>query len=228
MLQLKPLSRISDDGRNDEGDRSTSAACFQQPDEVDLGVVKNAQHQMLSGVGAAGAVQPQEEERPDDEDGADHRGRETGEQRDGEALHRPGAELVEDGRRQRGRDVRVDDGAPGVTEAFVDRGAHGLAAIDLLADALEDQEVGVDRHADGEHEAGDARQRERRVEAGEHRERDQRRRTRGRAQRARRRSGSRPTMISDDERERRTRRRTAPADRVLTEAGADACARRRP
>ena len=53
--------------------------------------------------------------------------------------------------------LRVDDGAPGVPEALVDRRAHGLAAIQLFADALEDQHVGVDRDTDRQHEAGDAR-----------------------------------------------------------------------
>ncbi len=37
-------------------------------------------------------------------------------------------------------------------------------AAHLLADALVDQHVGVDRDADGQHDAGDAGQRQRRVE----------------------------------------------------------------
>jgi hypothetical protein len=36
--------------------------------------------------------------------------------------------------------------------------AGPLGALQLLADALEHQHVGVDRHADGQHDAGDARQ----------------------------------------------------------------------
>ena len=43
----------------------------------------------------------------------------------------------------------------------------------LLADALEDQHIGVHRHADGEHDAGDARQGERRLQQRERAE-DQR------------------------------------------------------
>ena len=41
-----------------------------------------------------------------------------------------------------------------------------LAAGHLLADALEDEHVRVDRHADREHDAGDARQRQRCFEQG--------------------------------------------------------------
>ena len=62
------------------------------------------------------------------------------------------------------RDVRVDDRGHRVLEALVDGQAHGLAVQQLLADALEDQHVRVDRDADREHEAGEPRQRERGVE----------------------------------------------------------------
>ena len=95
-----------------------------------------------------------------------------------------------------------------VTEALVDRGAHGLAAIELLANALEDQHVRVDRDADGEHETGETGQREHGVEAGEHGERVQRRRARAPRRRACRRSGSRPIMIT-------TISRTAITTRVM-------------
>jgi hypothetical protein len=54
-----------------------------------------------------------------------------------------------------------------VSEPFVDRGPHRLAASELLADPLELQEVGVHRHTNREDEAGDAGERERRVERGE-------------------------------------------------------------
>ena len=39
-----------------------------------------------------------------------------------------------------------------------------LPDLQLFADALVDQHVGVHRHADGEHDAGDAGQRQRRAE----------------------------------------------------------------
>ena len=49
-------------------------------------------------------------------------------------------------------------------EAGVDRRDRGAPAAQFLADALVDQHVGVDRDADGEHDAGDAGQRQRGVE----------------------------------------------------------------
>ena len=55
-------------------------------------------------------------------------------------------------------------------EAGVDRGDRRAAGAHLLADALVDQHVGIDRDADGEHDAGDAGQRQRRVEQRQHAE----------------------------------------------------------
>jgi hypothetical protein len=55
-------------------------------------------------------------------------------------------------------------------EAGVDRRNRVAAAAHLLADALVDQHVGVDRDADGQHDAGDAGQRQRRVEQRQHAE----------------------------------------------------------
>ena len=49
-------------------------------------------------------------------------------------------------------------------EAGVDRRDRVAAAAQFLADALIDQHVGVDRDADGQHDAGDAGQRQRGVE----------------------------------------------------------------
>ena len=46
----------------------------------------------------------------------------------------------------------------------VDGGDRGAAGAHLLADALVDQHVAVDRDSDREHDADDARQRERGVE----------------------------------------------------------------
>ena len=46
----------------------------------------------------------------------------------------------------------------------------GAAGAHLLADALVDQHVEIDRDADGEHDAGDAGQRQRRAEQRQHAE----------------------------------------------------------
>ena len=109
-----------------------------------------------------------------------------------------------------------------MTEAFVDRRAHRLAAIELLANALEDQHVRVDRDTDREHEAGETGQREHRVEAGERGERVQhvQRETADREQL--RRSGSSTSMITTTSATAMAPARNALVDRVLTEARTDA------
>ena len=56
----------------------------------------------------------------------------------------------------------IDDSALSKPASIAD--AHRPAGAQLLADALEDQHVGVDRHADGEDDAGDAGQRQRGAE----------------------------------------------------------------
>src|SRR5439155_2841362 len=59
--------------------------------------------------------------------------RETDEQRDGEALHRAGPEVVEDRGRHHDGQVRVDDGAQRAREAGVDRRAWRLPHPQLFA-----------------------------------------------------------------------------------------------
>ena len=54
--------------------------------------------------------------------------------------------------------------ASALGETGVDRLDHRAPAASLLADALIDQHVGVHRHADGQHDAGDAGQSQRRAE----------------------------------------------------------------
>jgi hypothetical protein len=52
-------------------------------------------------------------------------------------------------------------------------GSDLAEARQFLAHALEDQDVRVDRHAEGQHDAGDAGHREGRAEARQHAERDE-------------------------------------------------------
>jgi hypothetical protein len=67
-----------------------------------------------------------------------------------------------------GGDERGDVGVHDGPERLVEAGGHGsarrLGRAQLLADALEDDHVGVHGHAHGEHDARDAGQRERRFE----------------------------------------------------------------
>src|ERR1700730_996716 len=93
-----------------------------------------------------------------DENRGEQRGQQTDAERHREALDRSGAELEQEHRRYQRGDVGVDDRGEGAVEAEIDRRAHGAPGAHLLADALEHQHVGVDRHADGQDDAGDARQ----------------------------------------------------------------------
>ena len=90
----------------------------------------------------------------------------------------------------------------------------------LLADALVDQHVGIDRHADGEHDAGDARQRQRRAEQRHRGENEQdvhgEREIGEDAEDAVGRE-----HVDDDEDAADIGRALARVDRILAEAGAD-------
>src|SRR5215210_2781141 len=99
-----------------------------------------------------------------DEDRGEHRGQQADGQGDGKAADRAGAELEQEEGRDQGRDVAVDDGGQRLLEAEIDRGADRPPCVQLLADALEDEHVGNDRHTDGQDDAGDAGQGERRIE----------------------------------------------------------------
>src|SRR5882757_6072123 len=94
------------------------------------------------------------EQRRDDADAERHR----------EAAHRPGADEEQHGGRDEGGDVGVENGGERTAESGVDRRDGAAAAAHLLADALVDQHVGIDRDAHREHDAGDAGQRQGRVE----------------------------------------------------------------
>src|SRR5450756_420529 len=116
----------------------------------------------------------QVEEEVRHEDRGEDRGEKADDEGDGEALDGPRAELEQEEGGGDRRDVRVDDRAPGALEAEVDRGLRSLAVVHLLADAFEDEDVRVDRHADREDETRDARQRERRVDVRHRPEEDER------------------------------------------------------
>ena len=93
-------------------------------DEVVVRAVKNAQHDWALDaqcLGAARAVQPQEVEGLHDEDRRDERRDDTGDEGDGESLHRPGALLLEHRGRKNGRDVRVNDSGHRLPEALIPR-----------------------------------------------------------------------------------------------------------
>src|SRR5581483_3265382 len=79
-------------------------------------------------------------------------------QRDAESLDFAGAhENEDDGRDQRG-DVRIENGGEGARVTSGDGAAQGFALADFFPQPFVDQYVGIDRHTDGQHDAGDAGQ----------------------------------------------------------------------
>ncbi len=87
-------------------------------------------------------------------------------ERQRETLDRTGSELEQDDPRQKSRDVRVENGRKCLGITRVQSGVGRLPSPQFLADALVDQHVGVYRHPDRQHDAGDAGQRQRAVEEG--------------------------------------------------------------
>ena len=61
------------------------------------------------------------DERPRTHDRREHRGDDADREGDREALHRPGADGIEDDRDEEGRDVRVENRDEGAIEAGIDR-----------------------------------------------------------------------------------------------------------
>ena len=95
-------------------------------------------------------LKPDQEESLHHENRRDHGRQDASNQGDGKTLHRARAVLIEHrGGKRRGH-VRVDDRAHRVLEALVDGRTERLAVHHLLANALEDQHVGVDRDTDRE------------------------------------------------------------------------------
>src|SRR3990172_465823 len=76
-------------------------------------------------------------------------------ERHGKASHRPAPEEKEGERGDQRGDMRIQDGHPGLAESAVDGGAHRLPEPQLFTDPLQDHDVAIHRHADGEGDAGD-------------------------------------------------------------------------
>src|SRR6185295_13815887 len=89
------------------------------------------------------------EDEAGEEDRREQTRHDTDHERDREAFDRPRPELVEDDAGHHHGDVGVDDRRERPPEAGIDRRPDGLPEPELLADALEDEDVGVDGHADG-------------------------------------------------------------------------------
>src|SRR5437763_11730339 len=92
------------------------------------------------------AGQLPDEDRARDIDGREQVDDQTEHERDGEAANRPCAEDEQKERRDDGRHVRVNDRYEGAGEALLHGREHGLAHVQLFADALEDEHVRVYGH----------------------------------------------------------------------------------
>jgi hypothetical protein len=73
-------------------------------------------------------------------------------------LDRAGAEPDHDAADQELHEVRVHDGGERLAKAALIGADEVLAEGDLLAHTLEDEDVRINRHTDGEHDAGEAGQ----------------------------------------------------------------------
>jgi len=111
-----------------------------------------------------GAAKPLRHQHPGEQHGGEHAGRDADQQHDREPLHRAGPEHEHDDARNGMGHVRLEDGAARFLVAQFHRLDDVAPASPLLADALVDEHVGVDRRADRQHEAGDAGQGQRAVD----------------------------------------------------------------
>src|SRR6476659_2735898 len=81
--------------------------------------------------------------------GSENRGDDADAERHGKTTDRTGADIEKHGGGDEGGDIGVEDRRQRALEAGVDRGNRVAAAAQFLPDALIDQDVGIDRDADG-------------------------------------------------------------------------------
>ena len=96
------------------------------------------------------------------DNGRVHAGHDAGGKRDGKALHGAGALPEQNHSRQQRREVRVKNGGKRLIIAGGKRRPEAFAQLHFFANALKNQNVGIHRHADGQHDTGDTRQRQHR------------------------------------------------------------------
>src|SRR5580698_1044341 len=99
-------------------------------------------------------------------------GGQTEAERHRKTLHRTGSEQKQDDGRDDRRNVRVEDGRPGVSKSLIYCRRRRLAVSQFFTDTLEDQHVGIDAHTDREDHSGNSRQRERRPAEAEEAKQD--------------------------------------------------------
>src|SRR5206468_1959240 len=107
------------------------------------------------------------ENRPRDVNRREHVGDQADGQRNRETANRSGAEQEQEEGRNYGRDVRVDDRHERLLETGVHSRSWRLAVAQLFANALKNQYVRVNAHADGQDDASDAWKRQHSTKVGE-------------------------------------------------------------
>ena len=158
----QPLATLRGGGhaQQNEGQRTDDGG-LHPADELEVGLSEEPGHRQLPQPtvplgeieGHPGTIHRREQVQHQPED-----------QRDGEALQLVCAHRKQHHGRNERREIRVDDRRERPLEPVANRHADGCPAIRLLPHALVDEHVGIDRHAHGEHEAGQAGERERRLE----------------------------------------------------------------
>src|SRR5712692_9764495 len=109
-----------------------------------------------------------------DDDRGDQADADADPERDRKTLDRSRPDEAEDEAGDDGRQVGVPDRRPCPPDAGINGGRYGPARAHFLFESLEDQNLGVDGHADREDEPGDPGQRQRdghELEGGEYRPR---------------------------------------------------------
>ena len=98
------------------------------------------------------------EHRARQPDGGEQVGGHADHQRDGKAADRPGAVGIQNDAGDERGDMRVEHRPESAPKAGFDGATRTLSGTELFADTFVDDDVGIDRHTDGENDAGDAGQ----------------------------------------------------------------------
>src|SRR4029079_18340525 len=128
----------------------TASRILVLPRKSKFGLCRNSMAPLNAESGRLALAQDPLEDEAADEIGREDVRDEAHDQGNREALHRPRAELEEEGGGDEGGVVRVEDRDPHPVEAVVDGGLDRLAVAQLLTDALEHEHVRVHAHADGQ------------------------------------------------------------------------------
>src|SRR5271155_403902 len=113
---------------------------------------------------------PISDNQPGQREGGEQAGENADAERNGEAAHRPGADIEQHRGGDKRRDIGIEDSGERAAEAGIDGIDRAAAGAHLLTDALVDQNVRINRDAHREHDAGDAGKRQRGREQRQHAE----------------------------------------------------------